>query len=48
MDDEKRKKLKTTADTELSEKEELREIMKISEDSFAEWDNEDDEIYNDL
>ncbi len=30
----------------LSEKENLREIMNMSEKSFMEWDNEDDEIYN--
>ena len=33
---------------ELSEKENLWEIMKISESSFAEWNNDEDEIYNDL
>jgi len=33
---------------ELSEKENLNEIMKMSEASFMEWDNEEDEIYNDL
>ncbi len=33
---------------ELSEKENLKEIMKLSENSFAEWDNEEDEIYNNL
>ncbi len=32
----------------LSEKEDMTEIMKLSEASFVEWDNEDDEIYNDL
>lgn len=32
----------------LSEKENLDEIMKMSEKSFAEWDNDDDEIYNEL
>ncbi|MBL7013290.1 MAG: hypothetical protein ISR83_02610 [Candidatus Marinimicrobia bacterium] len=26
----------------------LLDIMKISESSFSEWDNEEDEIYNDL
>ena len=31
-----------------SEKAELLDIMKLSEDSFKEWDNEEDEIYNDL
>lgn len=33
---------------ELSEKENLNEFMKISEKSFREWDNEEDEIYNEL
>ena len=33
---------------ELSEKENIMDIMKISESSFAEWDNDEDEIYNDL
>ncbi len=28
--------------------ENLTEIMKISEQSFMEWDNDEDEIYNDL
>ena len=32
----------------LSEKEDLREIMKVSEASFMEWDNEEDEVYNEL
>ncbi len=32
----------------LVEKENLRDIMKMSEASFMEWDNEEDEIYNDL
>ena len=33
---------------ELSEKENLNEIMKFSEASFIEWDNDEDEIYNDI
>ncbi|NIR51112.1 hypothetical protein GWO43_21115 [candidate division KSB1 bacterium] len=33
---------------ELSEKENLNDIMKMSEESFMEWDNEEDEIYNEL
>jgi len=33
---------------ELSEKENLNEIMKLSEASFMEWDNTEDEIYNNL
>jgi len=33
---------------ELSEKENLTEIMNMSEKSFMEWDNEEDEIYNEL
>ena len=33
---------------ELSEKENLTEIMKMSEKSFIEWDNDEDEIYNEL
>ncbi|MDA3788967.1 MAG: hypothetical protein PF503_10805 [Desulfobacula sp.] len=32
----------------LSEKENLNDMMKLSENSFREWDNEEDEIYNDL
>ena len=30
------------------EKDDLIELMKISEPSFLEWDNEEDDIYNDL
>jgi len=33
---------------ELSEKENLNEIMKVSEKSFMEWDNVEDDIYNEL
>jgi hypothetical protein len=33
---------------DLAEKENLNEIMKISEASFMEWDNEEDEVYNDI
>ena len=33
---------------ELSKKENLNEIIKMSEKSFMEWDNEEDEIYNKL
>ena len=33
---------------ELSEKENLNEIMKLSEASFIEWDNDEDEIYNNI
>ena len=32
----------------LSENKNLEEIMKMSEFSFSEWDNEEDEIYNSL
>lgn len=32
----------------LSENENLNEIMKMSEKSFMEWDNDEDEIYNAL
>ena len=32
----------------LSESENLKEFMKMSEFSFSEWDNEEDEIYNTL
>lgn len=32
----------------LSEKENLNEIMIMSEKSFMEWDNEEDEIYDTL
>ena len=33
---------------ELSKKENMNEIMKMSEKSFMEWNNEEDEIYNEL
>ena len=33
---------------EISKKENLDEIMKMSEVSFMEWDNEEDEVYNNL
>ncbi len=26
----------------------LSELMKVSESSFSEWDNDEDEVYNDL
>ena len=29
---------------ELAEKEHLKEVMKLSEDSFMDWDNAEDEI----
>ncbi len=32
----------------LSEQSELKEIMALSEKTFSDWDNEEDEIYNDL
>lgn len=32
----------------LSKKDTLYEIMKMSEPSFMEWDNDEDEIYNEL
>ena len=32
----------------LKDKEELKEIMSVSESSFLEWDNNEDEVYNDL
>lgn len=32
----------------LGEEHDLTEIMKVSEPSFSEWDNEEDEVYNDL
>jgi len=32
----------------LSEKLEIRDLLAVSEISFDEWDNEEDEIYNDL
>lgn len=32
----------------ISEKENLSEILKMSEKSFMEWDNDEDEIYNKL
>lgn len=36
------------AQVRLQDKEELKEIMKASESSFSEWDNDEDEVYNDL
>ena len=33
---------------ELSEKENLKEIMKLGEAAFIEWDNNEDEIYNNI
>lgn len=32
----------------LGEEHDLTEIMKVSEPSFSEWNNEEDEVYNDL
>lgn len=32
----------------IAEKEMLYDVMKMSEASFSEWDNEEDEVYNDL
>jgi predicted DNA-binding protein len=32
----------------LGEEHDLAEIMNVSEPSFSEWDNEEDEVYNDL
>lgn len=34
--------------SKISEKSNLKEFMMMSENSFMEWDNEEDEIYNDL
>ena len=36
------------AQERLKDKAELKEIMMASEPSFIEWDNDEDEIYNDL
>lgn len=33
---------------ESDQAEELKAIMKVSEPSFEEWDNDEDDIYNDL
>ncbi len=33
---------------DLSETENLGEIMSLSKSSFMEWDNEEDEVYNEL
>jgi len=33
---------------EKKEEGEFNELMKVSEPSFSEWDNEEDEVYNDL
>jgi len=32
----------------LSENSDLKEIMALSENAFMEWDNDENEIYNDL
>jgi predicted transcriptional regulator len=36
------------ASVRLKENEDMKEIMKLSESSFSEWDNDEDEVYNDL
>ena len=36
------------AQKRLKDKAELKEIMKASESSFSEWDNDEDEVFNDL
>lgn len=33
---------------ELPNKDELDYLLRLSENSFSEWDNKEDEIYNDL
>ena len=33
---------------EKKEQGELDELMKVSKPSFSEWDNDEDEVYNDL
>jgi len=33
---------------ELSERENLNDIMKMSKEAFREWDNDEDEVYNKL
>lgn len=33
---------------EKKEHEDIDELMKVSEPSFSEWDNPEDEVYNDL
>lgn len=38
----------TEASERLQEKGEILEIIKASEGTFSEWDNEEDEVYNDL
>lgn len=34
--------------TDLGHKAEILELMKLSDSSFSEWDNPEDEIYNNL
>ena len=34
--------------SDISEKSNFKEIMALSENSFREWDNDEDEVYNDL
>ena len=38
----------TEAWDRLKDREELKEIMNVSESSFSEWENNEDEVYNDL
>lgn len=37
-----------SAQEKLKDNSEIKEIMNMSSESFEEWDNEEDEIYNDL
>ena len=44
----KKKSRKKTVKSRTSEIYSLKSVTKLSEKSFAEWDNPEDEIYNDL
>ena len=37
-----------SAQEKLKDNSEIKDIMNMSSESFEEWDNEEDEIYNDL
>ncbi len=41
-------RINRTRINQIAEKSDLKDIMALSESSFMEWDNDEDEIYNDL
>lgn len=51
LDEKQISALKTIVESMASkewEKKELRGALKVSEPAFKEWDNEEDDVYNDL